>query len=65
MAQLQHELADALLPHAVSALWRVLTDPAEGGGIAQQIEQAVHGALAQQRDEELQRRGQAAARAGS
>ena len=58
---------DDLLPHAVSALWRVLTDPPEGGGIAQQIDQAVHEALAQQRDEELlQRQAQApAARTGT
>lgn len=56
---------DDLLPHAVGALWRVLTDPPEGGGIAQQIDQAVHAALAQQRDEELRRRQAAAARTGT
>ena len=56
---------DNLLPHAVSALWRVLTDPAEGGGMSQQIDQAVHAALAQQRDSDLQRCGQAAATTGS
>jgi len=54
-----------LLPHAVSALWRVLTDEAEGGGIAQQIDQAVHAALSRQRDEELLRGGQAATRPGT
>ena len=49
---------DDLLPHAVATLWHVLTDAAEGSGIAPQIDAAVHTALSQQRDAELRRDAQ-------